>query len=232
VGHQVDEEVELARGHGDRPSADLDRAAGDVDLDHPGGQAPGQPVGDGEDAAAPQHRAHAQYELPGAERLDQVVVGAGLEPGQAVALLTQRGEHDHGDVGPGRPQPLADLEPGEPWQHEVEDDEVRPRPGGDGECGRPVGRMLDLEAGVRQVRADDLRHRRVVLDDEHPTAHGPEGRSAHRASGRHGLARSTSVSPAHRRPSLRAPSPGRRARTAGRSHGAARSAGTSILVAW
>ena len=46
-------------------------------------------------AAAPQHRAQAREQLVDAERLRHVVVRAGVERGDLLALLADRREHDH-----------------------------------------------------------------------------------------------------------------------------------------
>ncbi len=60
------------------------------------------------------------------ERLGQVVVGAGVEAADAVALLAARGEHDDGDVARllAAAQAAADLDTGELRQHPVEQDEI------------------------------------------------------------------------------------------------------------
>ena len=60
----------------------------------------------------------------GRERLRQVVVGADLEPGQAVGLLAERGDHDHRQLR-ARPDPAAERQPVDARQHQVEDDEAR-----------------------------------------------------------------------------------------------------------
>lgn len=64
--------------------------------------------------APPQHRAHPEHQLPGRERLGDVVVRSELEPDQPVGLVAQSGEHDHRDRGdrPQSPEHLEAVNPG------------------------------------------------------------------------------------------------------------------------
>ena len=71
----------------------------------------------------PQQRPHAAPELADRERLRDVVVRAELEPEHLVELVVAGGEHHDRDAAL-RPQALAHLEPVEPRQHHVEDDEI------------------------------------------------------------------------------------------------------------
>src|SRR4029453_653369 len=70
-----------------------------------------------------EQRPDAAPELADREGLRDVVAGAELEPEHLVELVVPRGQHDdrHGAL---RTQPLADLEPVELRQHQVENDEV------------------------------------------------------------------------------------------------------------
>ncbi len=72
---------------------------------------------------APEERTHPASKLADRERLRDVVVGAELETEHLVELLAARCQHDDRDVALAA-QTLADLEPVEPRQHDVEDDEV------------------------------------------------------------------------------------------------------------
>ena len=65
----------------------------------------------------------AAPELADQERLRDVVVRAELEPEHLVELVVARGEHDDRD-GALRADPLADLEPVDLREHDVEHDEV------------------------------------------------------------------------------------------------------------
>ena len=109
---------------------------------------------------------HAGEQLLEAERLDEVVVGPGLESLDPVPHLVPRGQHQDAQLVPRRPQPAADLEAIDPGQHDVEDDEV----------GKVLARLLEaLLAGGRlddavplvgQAAADDGPDLRVVVDDQ------------------------------------------------------------------
>ena len=55
---------------------------------------------------AARHRVHPGQQFVQVERLDQVVVGTGLQAADAVADLVARGQHDHRPGQPARP-PVA-----------------------------------------------------------------------------------------------------------------------------
>jgi len=74
--------------HGPRVAIDLEPAEAQG-----GGRA--RPVGPAQDRAQPREQ------LPGLERLRQVVVGAYLEPDHAVHRVAPRGQHEHRGVGEG-----------------------------------------------------------------------------------------------------------------------------------
>ena len=54
----------------------------------------------------------------------RIVVGAGVEPADAVREPVARGQHEDRRPDPRRAQPATDLEPVDPRQHDVEDDRV------------------------------------------------------------------------------------------------------------
>src|SRR5437773_448769 len=74
--------------------------------------------------APAQDRLHPQDQLPHRERLHDVVLGAELEPEDAIDLFAPRGEHEHRNAARLRLrlQRATDLVAGEVRQHEVEDD--------------------------------------------------------------------------------------------------------------
>ena len=72
---------------------------------------------------AAQVGAHAREQLGEPERLDQVVVGAGVEAGDDVELLVAGGEDEDGQLGAGGAQAAADLDAVDVGQPEVEDHE-------------------------------------------------------------------------------------------------------------
>ena len=85
-------------------------------------------VGEGEDVswravrAPAQQRAQARIELLERERLDEVVVGPGVEPCDPVVDLVAGGEHQHRNAVTGPAKGAADIEAVEPWHQDVEDD--------------------------------------------------------------------------------------------------------------
>src|SRR5581483_3139222 len=118
------EQLELDEGQLDRLAVALDDATRHVDeepvhLDPLLGRRLEQP----RRLRATEQRAHAGAELSDRERLRDVVVGAELEPDHLVELVVAGGEHDDRHRAR-RAQPTAYLEPVEPRQHDVEDDEV------------------------------------------------------------------------------------------------------------
>ncbi len=112
----------------DGPVAQADRARARVDHQVANAQGPavGPPV------RAAQHRPHARQQLAVEERLDDVVVGAALEPAQAVGVAAAAGEHQDRDLGVdpaglavGRADPVQQLQPAPVAQAEVEQHDRR-----------------------------------------------------------------------------------------------------------
>ena len=130
-----------------------------ADLER-GGPARGAPAQQGPDP---------RQQLLALERLDQVVVGAAVEAGDAVLGLGAGGQHQDRHVAVGA-QPAADLDAVEAREPEVEDDEVGDEAGGDVERLDAVGRGAHLVALVAQRAAQDVGDVGVVLDDQHAAA--------------------------------------------------------------
>src|SRR5690349_4611306 len=120
--------------------------------------------------AAPEDRAHPCRELARRERLRHVVVGAELEPHDAVGFLTARGEEDHGQAR-ASPDPAAEREAVRPRQHHVEHDEARLALLDELPRGVPVRRRQRAEAVALEVANDDVPHDRLVVDDENGLLH-------------------------------------------------------------
>ena len=80
------------------------RRAATTTTTQPASEHEGREVAEVRDASsrARQQRLDARGELAGAERLGDVVVGAGVEAGLDVGLLGPRGQQDHRQVGEGR----------------------------------------------------------------------------------------------------------------------------------
>ena len=115
---------------------------------------------------AAQQRAQAREQLLALERLDEVVVGAGVEPLDARLERVARGQHQDRDVLAVRAQPLGDLDAVEPGQPEVEHQQV----GQEGVVGvqrrDAVTGELDLVALDAQRALQHLGDVVVVLDDQ------------------------------------------------------------------
>jgi hypothetical protein len=134
VVHEQGEQVELLAREVERLAVDRRGARRRVERDDADGQHAGAGRrGDG--ARAPQHGADARHQLAGAERLDDVVVGAELEAGHAVDLVATGGQHDHGGVAGGA-QLAQGVEARAVRQHDVQQHEVGTLVGGDPQ---PVG---------------------------------------------------------------------------------------------
>ena len=155
------QQVELAAGELEvAPGAGGDVAAG-VDDDVADHQRPGAGA-----AAAAQQRLQAGGQLRDGERLDEVVVGAGLQAGDAVLDLVARGQDADGDVDAAGAQALDDRHPVEVGHRHVEDDDSR-RALGDrlerltATGGRGHGKALEAQRALEGLPDGGL-----VVDDE------------------------------------------------------------------
>src|SRR4051812_26535523 len=119
VAHQVLEQLELALGQLDHPVAAQDLVGVGVELEvghHERGRAARR--------APAQQGADARQQLLAVERLDEVVVGAGVEALHTGINGIPRREHEDRDVAVGA-HLLGHVEAVEPGQAEVEQDQVR-----------------------------------------------------------------------------------------------------------
>ena len=123
--------------------------------------------------AAPQQRAHAGQQLLALERLDEIVVGADVQPLHARLQRVAGGEHQDRRVVAVVAQALGDVDAVQPRQTEVQDDDVRQEGVRLVEAAHAVAGELDLVALEAQRALQDLRDLLVVLDDEH--AYGTAG---------------------------------------------------------
>ena len=139
-------------------------------------------AGAGSARAAAQDGADPGDQLGHAERLHEVVVGAELEPHDAVGLEPAGGEHDdrHPRRRADRPADVAAVDVG---QHEVEQDDVRLVPAHRLEPRRAGRGDLDPVPLALQRRSQRVRDRLLVLDDDHPCR--PRRRRHQRLVGRH-----------------------------------------------
>jgi hypothetical protein len=118
------------------------------------------------DAATANECPQAREQLGQRERLSQVGVGAGVEPGDAILDGVAGGEHQHGRPHAVVPKPPARLEAAQAREHDVENDRVvRMR------AHHPHG-VLAPRGDVRRVSfldepaPDEAGHPRLVLDDQ------------------------------------------------------------------
>ena len=116
-------------------------------------------------AGTSQHRVRTGTQLARAEGLDEVVVGAGLEAGHDVDLVTEGGDEDQVGVAE-LAQPLGDGEAVHAGHVDVEggDQRVVPTDGVD-----PLESVLGqdgAEAGLAQHEVDEVPDVGVVLDDD------------------------------------------------------------------
>ncbi len=116
--------------------------------------------------AAAQQRPQAREQLLALEGLDEVVVGAGVEPRDAGVDRVARGQHEDRDVAVGA-QRAGDVDAVELGQPEVEDDEIGGERVGVGEGRLAVRARPHLVALHAQRALEHLRDLLVVLDDEH-----------------------------------------------------------------
>src|SRR5690606_21523087 len=161
---QQQEQVELLAGErhglvldGDLAGADLDPDRAEVERGVGGAHGAGQP-------GAAQHGVDAGQQFGDAERLDDVVVGAGAQAADPFVLLRARGHGDDG--GFGAVAQLADhVEPIAVGQAQVDEDDV----GGVGAHGlRGGGEPVDLESGLGQDGHQATGHAVVIFDDGDP----------------------------------------------------------------
>ena len=163
------QDVELGGGEVDRLAVERGPAGGRLECHPAQPQGPAGGVGGGGRVAGPPDPAEdgvdPGHQLPGAERLGQVVVGADGQADEQVGLRVPGRQHEDGH----RPvllDPAAHLEAVEAGEHQVEDDEVGPDPLDEGHAGRAVGGHLHLEALAAQTGGDGGGDGLLILDDD------------------------------------------------------------------
>jgi hypothetical protein len=110
---------------------------------------------------------HARHQLQHRERLGQVVVGAQLQPEDAVHFARPRADDDDRRVARHGAGAAADLEAVDAGQHQVEHQRVPAAALQFAQAGMAVGGMLHGIALVAQVHAQKFGDVGVVLDDQH-----------------------------------------------------------------
>ncbi len=125
-----------------------------------------------------QQGAHPRPQFGQGERLDEVVVRTGVEPVHAIAHGLTRGHHQDRRVVARVPHAPCDLEPVEPGEADVEEDEVV---GAFGELLERGGAVVGRGRGIAidpKGTGDGVAHMTVVVDDEDGGG-GARGRSVH-----------------------------------------------------
>ena len=121
-------------------------------------------------AGAAQQRAHPRAQLLDGERLDEVVVGAGVEALDAVVDRVARGHDEDRDRVAAAAQRPADVEAADLGHQQVEHDRVGRRRGVPRERLGAVDRLVDLVVDAERAR-DRRPDGRVVVDHEDAGAH-------------------------------------------------------------
>jgi CRP/FNR family transcriptional regulator, cyclic AMP receptor protein len=115
---------------------------------------------------APQQGPQPRLQLTQRERLDEIVVGAGVEPLDAIVDRVARGEHQHRRAIARRPHAAADLKAVKAGHRDVEDDRVGRRSRHAIQGLDAVGGEVDLVALERQRALQRRAHGRLVVDDQ------------------------------------------------------------------
>jgi hypothetical protein len=164
---QRKQQVELVRGQCARLAVDAHQPRAAVD----GEPAEAQLVAGRLRAAPAQQGAHAGQQFARLERLRQVIVGADLQPDDAVERVALGGKHQDRQCGQrvvaGADAP-AHLQAIGIGQHQVEDQQLRAAGVEPAQSALRVGRRFDFDAVVGQVVADHRRETDVVVDHQQP----------------------------------------------------------------
>ena len=164
LGERQEQPV-LGRREVHRFAAHRHHPPGPVDREFAGGEDRLLRAGRAAGRVAQRH-AHARQQFRHAERLGEVVVGAGVERVDLVALLSARREHDDRPGVP-LPEPARHLDAVGVRESEIEQDEVRVPAGGLGQAVAGGGRLDQPVRFGRQRRAQETPHRQFVLDEQH-----------------------------------------------------------------
>jgi len=118
--------------------------------------------------SAPEEKLYTGEKFARAERLGDVIVGAGFEGSDEVVFVAAGGEHDDGQAL--KQRVLTDigenLKSGDAGKHGIEEEEVWSGLIQGGAAGEAVGGIGDLETGFFEFVADEHNDVGVVLDDE------------------------------------------------------------------
>ena len=119
---------------------------------------------------ATQHRVGARNQLARIEGLDDVVVGATLQPDHPLSVRLSGCQHDDRDVGL-LTQGLTHVHPVHTRQHQVQDDQVRRELTGARQAGNTIVRNLGGKPGPLKVHLHPSRDARIVFNDQDAAVH-------------------------------------------------------------
>ena len=125
-------------------------------------------------------------ELGEGEGLDDVVVGAGAQAGDALVDGAHRGQEDRRGLDAGGADRLQEREAVEVGEHPVEDQHVEAAVEGVHQALAAGAGRLDGVAGLAQALGEVVAGLGVVLDDEDAAGHEGQIRLGIRASSRRG----------------------------------------------
>src|SRR5437667_2413018 len=119
-------------------------------------------------ANAAENRFHTQNEFARAERLHHVIVGAKLEPDDAVTLFGAGGEHDDRNAAGVRAHPkrTAHFQAIEIRQHDVENDQIGWLFPDAFERGRTRYRVCYSKSGLAEVVTDETLDVGIIVHDQ------------------------------------------------------------------
>ena len=122
-----------------------------------------------------QQRAHAREQLLQRERLDEVVVRAGVEAAHAVGDRVARCQHENRRAVAGGAHPAADLEPVDVRHQQIEHEHVGRRGCDHVERRAPVRGERHVVSVQPQGAVDGIAHGGLVVDheDAHRDSDGP-----------------------------------------------------------
>jgi hypothetical protein len=112
-----------------------------------------------------------QDELARAERLDQIVIRADLQPDDSVPLVAAGRQHNDRSSTRIGAHAAENVEPRHPRQHQIEDDQVRSPLLPNAQRIRAVRYHPRFETRLDQVGLDDPGHRPVILHHQHARGH-------------------------------------------------------------
>jgi hypothetical protein len=158
------EQTEFSRAQGNGLSASTNSVRADIHLDVLVTELLSRERG----ANTPENRLDAGDKLAGTERLGDIIVRASLEATDAIAFLAASSEHDDRSVcGFGATtKPPANFEARDPFDHPVEDNDVRRLFRSQQQRFLAVTRATDIEVLALEMPDKKLRERTIVLDEQ------------------------------------------------------------------